>query len=69
MSTVLAIKDLAIEFSSERETVRAVDGISLSLNRRETLGIVGESGSGKSHTANSDMRLLPKPPTGKVRRR
>ncbi len=67
MSTVLAIKDLAIEFSSERETVRAVDGISLSLNRRETLGIVGESGSGKSVTALSVMRLLPMPPTKIIR--
>jgi len=59
MASLLEINNLTIEFSSERSTTRAVDGISLHLNRGETLGIVGESGSGKSVTALSVMRLLP----------
>ncbi len=62
MEKLLQINDLAIEFNSERGSTRAVDGISLSLDRGETLGIVGESGSGKSVTALSIMRLLPSPP-------
>lgn len=62
MSKLLEIKDLGIDFQSESGTTRAVDGISLYLDRGETLGIVGESGSGKSVTALSVMRLLPQPP-------
>jgi len=59
MTKILEIKDLQVRFDSERGTVKAVDGISLYLDRGETLGIVGESGSGKSVTALSVMRLLP----------
>lgn len=59
MTNLLEINNLTIEFSSEHGATRAVDGISLDLNRGETLGIVGESGSGKSVTALSVMRLLP----------
>ena len=62
MSKLLEINNLAIEFRSERGNTCAVDGISLSLDKGETLGIVGESGSGKSVTALSIMRLLPSPP-------
>ncbi len=62
MSKLLEIKDLAIEFQTQRGPVRAVDGISLQLDKGGTLGIVGESGSGKSVTALSVMRLLPSPP-------
>jgi len=61
MSKILEIKDLVIDFHSERGATRAVDGLSLHLDRGETLGIVGESGSGKSVTALSVMRLLPQP--------
>ena len=56
---LLAIKDLTVEFSTEEGVVRAVDGVSLQVNRRETLGIVGESGCGKSVTALSIMQLIP----------
>ena len=59
MSKILEINNLTVQFSSERGTVLALDGISLYLNRGETLGIVGESGSGKSVTALSVMGLLP----------
>lgn len=61
MPKILEIKDLVIDFHSERGVTRAVDGLSLHLDRGETLGIVGESGSGKSVTALSVMRLLPAP--------
>lgn len=62
MSKLLEIKHLTLDFKSERGATRALDGISLSLDKGETLGIVGESGSGKSVTALSIMRLLPSPP-------
>ncbi|MDO8969567.1 MAG: ABC transporter ATP-binding protein, partial [Saprospiraceae bacterium] len=62
MSRLLEINNLIIEFNSERGSTRAVDGISLSLDKGETLGLVGESGSGKSVTALSIMRLLQSPP-------
>lgn len=58
MSRLLEINNLTVEFSAANGTLRAVDNISLHLNRGETLGIVGESGSGKSVTALSVMQLL-----------
>jgi len=64
MSKILEINNLSVQFSSERGTTLALDGISLHLDRGETLGIVGESGSGKSVTALSVMGLLPE--AGKV---
>jgi len=59
MMTLLSIDDLAVEFAGPSGPIRVVDGISLSLDKGETLGIVGESGSGKSITSLSVMRLLP----------
>ena len=61
MSRLLEINNLTVDFQSAGGAVRAVDGLSLYLNRGETLGIVGESGSGKSVTALSVMQLLPRP--------
>jgi len=59
---LLDIKNLAIHFVMENETVEAVRGISFTLERGETLAIVGESGSGKSVTGLALTRLLPEPP-------
>jgi len=49
-------------FDTEDGTVKAVDGVNLSIRRGETLGVVGESGCGKSVTSFSIMRLIPQPP-------
>ena len=57
---LLEVVDLSTHFRTERGLVRAVDGVSLSLNRGQTLGIVGESGSGKTILSRSIMGLLPK---------
>jgi len=60
--TLLEIKNLVTEFHTEEETVKAVNDISFTLKKGETIGIVGESGSGKSVTSLSIMRLIPHPP-------
>ncbi|MBQ9430857.1 MAG: ABC transporter ATP-binding protein [Kiritimatiellae bacterium] len=60
---LLEISDLCIDFVSDDRTTRAVDGVSLTLDRGEVLGLVGESGCGKSATAMSIPRLLPSPPS------
>jgi peptide/nickel transport system ATP-binding protein/oligopeptide transport system ATP-binding protein len=59
---VLDIKDLKTYFFLEKSTVRALDGINLSLDPKSTLGLVGESGCGKSIMAMSIMRLIQSPP-------
>ena len=57
--TLLEIRDLHVHYMSNGEDVRAVNGISFSIGRRETLGLVGETGAGKTTTALSIMQLLP----------
>ena len=59
---LLEVKDLRTHFFTREGAVRAVDGISFSVDKGGTLGIVGESGCGKSVTALSIMGLLPRPP-------
>ena len=57
--SILTIENLVTEFRTPAGPRRAVDDVSFSLDRGETLGLVGESGSGKSVTALSIMRLTP----------
>ena len=62
---LLEVTDLRTEFVSRGGVVRAVDDVSFTVGKRETLAIVGESGSGKSATALSLLRLIG-PPAGRV---
>ncbi len=59
---ILDVRDLHVLFKQDSQNIKAVDGISLSVARGQTLGIVGESGSGKSVTALAVMGLVPSPP-------
>ncbi|MCX2744506.1 ABC transporter ATP-binding protein [Mangrovivirga sp. M17] len=60
-NVILDVKNLKTHFTSKRGVVKAVDDISFTIHKGETIGIVGESGSGKSVTALTMMGLLPKP--------
>ena len=62
MKKILEISNFSLSFESKRGRVQAIDNLSLTLNKGETLGLVGESGSGKSVTALSVMGLLASPP-------
>jgi peptide/nickel transport system ATP-binding protein len=59
---LLAIEELRTHFFTRDGVVRAVDGVSYTVNAGETLAVVGESGCGKSVTALSILRLVPSPP-------
>ena len=59
---LLEVEGLEVEFGTRQGVARVLDGIALSLEAGQTLGIVGESGCGKSMTALSIMRLVPVPP-------
>ena len=59
---LLEIRGLKTHFKTDEGMVHAVDGVDLTIDEGETLGVVGESGCGKSVTAFSVMRLLPIPP-------
>jgi len=62
MELVLKINDLRIEFDTFEGTSQVLDGIDLTLERGDTMGLVGETGCGKSITAKAILRLLPIPP-------
>ena len=60
-NVLLEIKDLRVSFPLDEGTVRAVEGVDLTVRRGEVLGVVGESGCGKSITAHSILRIIPHP--------
>ncbi|MEI7557117.1 ABC transporter ATP-binding protein [Candidatus Chlorohelix sp.] len=62
---LLELVNLKTSFYTRHGKIPAVDGVSLHINRGETVGIVGESGCGKSVTSLSILRLIPNPP-GKI---
>jgi peptide/nickel transport system ATP-binding protein len=64
-NTLIELRDLKTYFYTEDGVVKAVDGVSFSIEKQKTLGVVGESGCGKSVTALSIMGLIPMPP-GKI---
>ena len=59
---LLNIKNLHVHYIKEDETVKAVNGINISLKKGESIGIVGETGAGKTTMALSIMGLIPYPP-------
>ncbi len=61
---LIEVKDLRVEFDVRAGIVKAVDGLTMTINRGETLGVIGESGCGKSITARAILQMIPKP--GKV---
>ena len=61
-SHLLDIKNLHVDYATDAGLLHAVDGVSLTLDRGEVLGLVGESGCGKSALAMAIPRLLPMPP-------
>ena len=63
--TILEIENLSVVYETDMETVHAVNGISFSLGKGETLGLVGETGAGKTTTALTILGLLPER-TGKI---
>lgn len=65
MTTVLEIENLKTQFFTSAGVVKAVDGISYTVDTGETVALVGESGCGKSVSALSILRLIPWPP-GKI---
>ncbi|HTQ32770.1 MAG TPA: ABC transporter ATP-binding protein, partial [Stellaceae bacterium] len=62
MPPLLEVRNLRTEFRTGAGVVRAVDGVSYSVDPGETVAVVGESGSGKSVGALSILRLIPSPP-------
>jgi peptide/nickel transport system ATP-binding protein len=61
---LLEVKDLEVQFDTDMGVLKAVDGISFTVNSGEAISLVGESGSGKTMTALAIMKLVPRP--GKI---
>jgi oligopeptide/dipeptide ABC transporter ATP-binding protein len=60
-NALIKVENLKTYFFLDEGTVRAVDGVDMTIKRGKTLGVVGESGCGKSVTARSILRIVPKP--------
>ena len=58
MAPILEIKDLKVEFRTERAKVKAINGLNLKINSGESIGLVGETGAGKTTTALAILNLL-----------
>lgn len=56
--TVLSVKNLSVEYSSDGKAIHAVNGVTFSMKKGETLGLVGETGAGKTTIAQAIMRIL-----------
>ena len=63
--SLLEVQDIVTQFKTDHGILKAVRGVSFTIDKGETVGVVGESGCGKSVTARSVMRLIPDPP-GKI---
>jgi peptide/nickel transport system ATP-binding protein len=61
---LIEVKDIRVEFDVRAGIVKAVDGLTMTINRGKTLGVIGESGCGKSVTARAILNMIPKP--GKI---
>ena len=59
--SVIEIEDLSVHFAVDEGTLKAVDGVSFAIQEQQVFGLIGESGCGKTVTAQSLMRLVPKP--------
>ncbi len=57
--TAVSVRDLYVEYKSNNKVTRAVNGVSFTIEKGETLGLVGETGAGKTTTALAMMQLLP----------
>ncbi len=58
---VIDVQDLSVQFAVDEGTLKAVDGVSFAIEEQQVFGLIGESGCGKTVTAQSLMRLVPKP--------
>lgn len=58
----LSVRDIAVEYTSGKSIIHAVNGVSFDLKRGKTLGLVGETGAGKTTIAKTILRILPDPP-------
>jgi peptide/nickel transport system ATP-binding protein len=65
METILALRDLEVQYYSNRKTIRAVNGLSLDMHKGKVLGLVGETGAGKTTLALSILNMI-RAPQGKI---